>query len=134
MENEVTSEQIELTYGELTMIKLEKLLGCTNDEDRSALVVGADFWEWRKESAKRAEVLNKAGLELLREVIGTFKIGKKTIERTRWTANMTKVSADSLDEVVDDVQAWARTEKELKDLANIHMRKCETVRHAEFGQ
>lgn len=126
--------KIELTYGELTMIKLEELLGCAGDEDRSALPVGADFWEWRKENAKRGEVLNKAGLVLNREVTGTFKIGKKTVEQTRWTANMTKVTADTLDEAIDGVRAWTRTEKELKERARVYMRQCEAVRQSEFGR
>ena len=62
-ENDVV-EEIQLSYGELTMIKLEELLGDVYGNERAALPVGADFWDWRKENKTRAVVLNKAGLVL----------------------------------------------------------------------
>jgi len=129
------ANELELTYGEQTMILLEEFFGCAEMPyaDRKNLAVPTAFWDWRKEAAKRAEVLNKAGLELVREVTDSFKIGKKTVERTSWTANLDKVTADTLDEAVDRVRAWNRTEKELKERARIYLRQCDAANRRERG-
>jgi hypothetical protein len=126
MNAEIQTEDIQLTYGELTMIKLEELLGDIYGDNRAALPVGSDFWDWRKENKARAEVLNKAGLVLNKT---EDKYGRNV-----WTADTSKVTADTLDEARDNRIAWKRTEKELKDRANRYMRQCERAKYQHGGQ
>lgn len=117
---------VELTYGELTMIKLEELLGNFYGPQRDAMPVTAEFWEWRKENRNRAVILNKAGIVLTKT--------ENQYGHIVWTVDLTKVSADSLDEARDERVKWNRTEKELQERARVYMRQCEAVRRARFGQ
>jgi hypothetical protein len=123
MTNE-TEQQVELTYGELTMIKLAELLGET--APRNAMPVSADFWDWRKENKSRASVLNKAGLALNKT--------EDTYGRSVWTADLTAVNADSLDEARDNNIKWKRTEKEIAERARIYLRQCDRMKYAPGGQ
>lgn len=116
MSDKHTSDAVELTYGELTMLKLEKLLGDFYCPQRKAMPVGCDFWDWRKENKARANVLNKAGLVL--------NYTEDQYGRKNWTADLTAVTADSLDEARDGHIAWKRTEAELKERARLYMRQC----------
>lgn len=118
--------EIKLSYGELTMIKLEELLGDVYGEKRTELPVGGDFWEWRKENKSRAAVLNKAGLILNK--------GENEYGHTRWFADMSKVNADTLDEARSNAIAWKRTEKELKERARLYMRQCDRAKYLPGGQ
>jgi len=124
--NEQPATEIELSYGELTMIKLEELLGDVYGPNRQALSVDSDFWDWRKENKSRAGVLNKAGLVL-----------NKTEDQyghSRWTADMSAVTADTLDEARDARIAWNRTEKELKERARLYLRQCDRMKYLPGGQ
>lgn len=118
--------EVQLTYGELTMIELEKLLGDFYGPQRNAMPVGSDFWEWRKENKSRASVLNKAGLVLNKT---EDKYGHSV-----WTADLTNVSADSLDEARDANIQWKRTEKELKERARLYLRQCDQMKYLPGGQ
>lgn len=116
-----TVEEIQLSYGELTMIKLEELLGNIYGVNRNALPITCDFWDWRKENKARREVLNKAGLVL-------NKIGEN------WLADMSAVTADTLDEARDSRIQWKRTEAELRARSIRYLRQCDAAKYAPGGQ
>jgi hypothetical protein len=122
MNTEIEQEtEIQLSYGELTMLKLEELLGEIYSANRNSLPVGSYFWDWRKENKARAGVLNKAGLVLNKTEAG-------------WRADMSAVTADTLDKARDDRIQWKRTEVELKERANRYMRQNDHARYLPGGQ
>lgn len=114
---------LQMSYGELTMLKLEEFFGCSEiaNAQRSNLRVPGDFWDWRKENKTRAGVLNKAGLSLDKTEKG-------------WVADLSAVTADTLDEARDARIAWNRTEKELKERARLYMRQCDRLKYLPGGQ
>ena len=116
---EPASETIELSYGELTILKLREFFG--DDFSKKDIRIPSDFWEWRRENKARPEVLNKAGLVLDKTSVG-------------WVADLTQVTADSLDNARQNRIEWKRTEAELKDRANRYMRQCERAKYQHGGQ
>lgn len=124
----LANDGIELSYGELTMIKLEGFFQCceTPYAERKNLSVPTEFWAWRKENKSRQTVLNKAGLALNRN---EDKYGHAV-----WTADLTNISADTLDEARDANVRWKRTEKEIKERARLYMRQCERMKYLPGGQ
>lgn len=116
-------QEIKLTYGERTMLTLEEFFNCGNTPyaARTGLPIPSEFWEWRKENKLRAGVLNKAGVSLCKTDAG-------------WVADLSAVSADTLDEARDNGIKWQRTEKELNDRANLYLRQCDRIKYQPGGQ
>lgn len=108
--------EVELSYGEKTLLKLREFFPLHGENK-----VPSDFWEWRKENKLRANVLNKAGLELDKLETG-------------FVANMSKVCADSLDNAREGVNSWKRAEKEIAERAHIYLRQCDAMKYAPGGQ
>lgn len=121
--NEVQDIAALMSYGELTMIKLEEFFGCAEKPyaERKSLPVPAEFWDWRKENKNRPTVLNKAGLVLDRS--------ENQYGRAVWTADLSAVTADTLDEARDERIKWNRTEKELKERARLYLRQCDRMKY-----
>lgn len=105
------------SYGETTLAKLNELLV---GRDRANLSCTAEFWEWRKENENRARVLNAAGLELSKDKNG-------------WTADMTKVTVESLDEAVAEYRRRAESQSEFAARSNAYLRSCDRARRRERG-
>lgn len=108
----------EPTYGQTTLAKLNEMLVGT---DKANLTPTADFWAWRKENEARARVLNEAGLQLSKTDAG-------------WTADMTKVTVESLDEARANAVQRARDSKDFAARSNAYMRSCDRAnRRARWG-
>lgn len=112
-----------MTWGELTMIKLEEMFRCDAlpYAERKDLPVPVEFWVWREEKKHRSLILNKAGLVLNRMQFG-------------WTADLSAVTPDTLDESREGVVERKRTEAEFRDRARLYLRHCERSKYAPGGQ
>ena len=119
---------VELSYGELTMIRLQEFFGCVENArtEWKNLPVPSEFWDWRKENKSRPIVLNKAGLVLNK--------GEDAYGHTVWTCDLTAVTADTLDEARDARVQWNRTEKEIAERARLYMRQCDRAKYLPGGQ
>ena len=101
--NEVQDIASLMSYGELTMIKLEEFFGCADKPyaERKDLPVPSELWDWRKENKSRSSVLNQAGVWLYKAESG-------------WQADLTTVTAGTHDNRGQGHRTWQLTGRELE--------------------
>lgn len=95
-----------MSYGKETLEKLNNFFIGT---DRANLTVAGDFWAWRKENPHRAQVLNAAGLSLNKTPLG-------------WKADLTRVSAETLDEAVAQFRERQAEAPYRREKARVYLR------------